>query len=141
MRIVANLEQARLGGRKNRKQAKRCLKKRLIKSFWTRGEFGNKFAHRMETWSLQTKKFYDRNGERWYFMFQHRYFFDRPPGEQPYALYFRNDECTVFGVLRFEHSQDNPCSNLEIVARKIMDDAEFQSSLIDEGSKKVWKDR
>jgi hypothetical protein len=74
-------------------------------------------------------------------MFHHRYLLDRAPGEQPYALHFRNDERTVFGVLRFERSKDNPYSSLATVARKIMDDAEFQASLIDEGSKKVWKGR
>jgi len=54
-------------------------------------------------------------------------------------LHFRNDERTVFGVLRFEHSKDNPYVSLASVARKIMDDAKFQATLIDEGSKKVWK--
>ncbi len=95
----------------------------------------------METWSLQTKKFHDRQGGRWYFMFHHRYLLDREPDEQPYALHFRNDERTVFGVLRFEHSKDNPYSGLAAIARKIMDDAAFQASLIDEGSQKVWKGR
>jgi hypothetical protein len=95
----------------------------------------------METWSLQTKKFHDKKGGRWYFMFHHRYLLDRAPDEQPYALHFRNDERTVFGVLRFERSKDNPYSSLATAARKIMDDAEFQASLIDEGSKKVWKGR
>ena len=74
-------------------------------------------------------------------MFHHRYFEDRVPDEQPYALHFRNDERTVFGVLRFEHSKDNPHGSFATVAHKIMDDADFRSSLIDEGSRKVWKDR
>lgn len=95
----------------------------------------------METWSLQTKKFHDKKGGRWYFMFHHRYLLDRAPDEQPYALHFRNDERTVFGVLRFDRSKDNPYSSLATVARKIMDDAEFQASLIDKASKKVWKGR
>ena len=95
----------------------------------------------METWSLQTKKFHDRQGGRWYFMFHHRYLLDRAPDEQPYALHFRNDERTVFGVLRFDRSEANPHGSFATVARKIMDDTEFQLSLIDEGSQKVWKDR
>jgi len=74
-------------------------------------------------------------------MRHHRFLDDRLPSEQPYALYFRDDERTVFGVLRFERSKDNPYSSFATVTRKIMDDAEFRESLIDEGSKKVWKGR
>ncbi len=74
-------------------------------------------------------------------MFHHRYLDDRAPDEQPYALYFRNDERTVFGVLRFERSKDNPYSSFATVTRKIIEDAEFRVSLMDEGSKKVWKGR
>jgi len=95
----------------------------------------------METWSLHQKKFYDCNGGRWYFLFHHLYLTDREPEEQPYALYFRNEERTVFGVLRFEHSRDNPYISFATVARKIMEDTEFRSSLVDEGSEKVWKGR
>jgi hypothetical protein len=52
------------------------------------------FTHRMDTWSLQNKKFHDKKGGRWYFMFHHRYLDDRAPGEQPFALHFRDDERT-----------------------------------------------
>jgi hypothetical protein len=72
-------------------------------------------------------------------MFQHRYLEERAPDEQPYALHFRNDERTIFGVLRFERSKDNPHGSFADVARKIMDDAEFRASLLDAGSPKVWK--
>ena len=95
----------------------------------------------MDTWSLQTKKFHDKKDGRWYFMFHHRYLDDRAPDDQPFALYFRDDERTVFGVLRYEHSKDSPYRSLDTVARKIMDDAEFRSTLLDECSKKVWKGR
>ena len=95
----------------------------------------------MDTWSLQTKKFHDHEGGRWYFMFHHRYFYDRAPEDQPYALHFRNEDRTVFGVLRFEHAKDNPYPDFATAAREVMDNAEFRASLLDEGSKKVWKDR
>ncbi|HEY4415878.1 MAG TPA: hypothetical protein VGO57_09315 [Verrucomicrobiae bacterium] len=72
-------------------------------------------------------------------MFHHRYLLDREPDEQPYALYFRNEEHSVFGVLRFEQSKDNPYGSFATVTRKIMEDNEFRTSLLDEGSKKVWK--
>lgn len=95
----------------------------------------------MDTWSYQTKNFQDKKGGRWHFMFHHRYLDDRAAEEQPYALYFRNDENTVFGVLQFEHSKDNPYSSLTTVTRKIMDDAEFRATLLDEDTKKVWRGR
>ncbi|HEV2693636.1 MAG TPA: hypothetical protein VG347_12155 [Verrucomicrobiae bacterium] len=66
---------------------------------------------------------------------------DRTPEDQPYALHFRNDDRTVFGVLRFDRSSDNPHGDFAAVTRKIMDDAEFRSSLLDEGSEKVWINR
>jgi hypothetical protein len=93
----------------------------------------------MENWSPHIKKFHDQAGGRWHFMFQHRYLEERAPDEQPYALHFRNDERTIFGVLRFERSKDNPHGSFADVAHKIMDDAEFRASLVDAGSQKVWK--
>jgi hypothetical protein len=95
----------------------------------------------METWSYQPKKFHDKKGGRWHFMFHSRHFPDLAPDEQPYALYFRDDERTVFGVLRFERAKDNPYRSLDTVTRKIMDDAEFRATLLDEDSKKMWKGR
>ncbi|MDR3457074.1 MAG: hypothetical protein P4N60_06480 [Verrucomicrobiae bacterium] len=95
----------------------------------------------METWSPHTKKFHDLEGGRWYFMFHHRYLDARAPDEQPYALHFRNDDRTIFGVLRFERANENPHGDFTAVTRKILDDPEFRASLIDEASRKVWKNR
>ncbi len=74
-------------------------------------------------------------------MFHDRSLFDRAPEEQPYALYFRDDERTVFGVLRFERAKDNPYRSLATVTRKIMDDGKFRAMLLDDDSKRVWKGR
>ena len=101
----------------------------------------NPDPHNMDTWSAHIKKFHDKHGGRWYFMFHHRYLDDREPDEQPYVLHFRNDERTIFGVLRFEHSKDNPYASFAAVTRKIMDDDDFRALLVDDGSKKVWKGR
>jgi len=95
----------------------------------------------VEIWSYQPKKFHDKKGGRWHFMFHHRWFDDRAPGEQPYALYFRDDERTIFGVLRYERAKDNPYRSLATVTRKIMDDSKFRATLLDEASKKVWRGR
>jgi hypothetical protein len=54
-------------------------------------------------------------------------------------LYFRDDERTVFGVLRFGPA--SPFPGLATVARKIMYDAEYPAGLLDDESKKVWRGR
>ena len=95
----------------------------------------------METWSPHVKKCHDRHGDGWHFLFQHRILADRAPDEQPYALFFRNEEATVFGVLRFERADDNPYGDFAAITRKIMDDDGFRESLLDSGSQKVWKGR
>lgn len=74
-------------------------------------------------------------------MFHSRYLRDRAPEEQPYALYFRDDERKVFGVLRFDSAKDNPYRSLDTVTRKIMDDVAFRATLLDDDSKKVWRGR
>jgi hypothetical protein len=53
----------------------------------------------MDSWSYQPKKFYDRKGGRWHFIFHSQWIDGRAPGEHPYALYFRDDERTTFGDL------------------------------------------
>ena len=73
------------------------------------------------------------------------FYYDSIPGrasdEQPYELYFCDDERTAFGVLRFERSKDNPFRSLATVTRKIMDDDEFRETLIDDKTKRYWKGR
>jgi hypothetical protein len=95
----------------------------------------------MGLWSYQTKKYHDRKGRRWHFMFHHDSIPSRGSDEQPYALYFRDDARTAFGVLRFERSKDNPYRSLATVTRKIMDDGEFRATLLDDDTKKVWRGR
>ena len=74
-------------------------------------------------------------------MFHHRYLADRAPEEQPYALYFRDGERTVFGALRYERVKDNPYRSLATIARKIMEDERFRAGLRDDASEKVWRER
>ena len=95
----------------------------------------------MEAWSPHVKKLHDPAGNRWYFLFHHQFLADRAPDEQPYALHFRNDDRTVFGVLRFERANENPHGEFTAVTRKILDDPAFRASLIDSTSHKVWSNR
>ena len=95
----------------------------------------------MDIWSYDPKKSRDKKGGRWHFMFHHRFREGFAPGEQPYVLYFRDDERTVFGVLRFERAKDNPYRSFAAVTRKIMNDSDFRETLLDEDTKRVWKGR
>ena len=92
-------------------------------------------------WSYQTKKYHDRKGRRWHFMFHHPSVPGQAADEQPCELYFRDDDRKAFGVLRFERIKDNPYSSLATVTRKIMDDTEFRTTLLDESTAGVWRGR
>ena len=94
----------------------------------------------METLSYDPKKRHDKAGRRWHFM-RHRVFDDREPDEHPFVLCFRDDERTTFGALRFDRAKDNPYRSYAVMIRKIMSDAEFRTSLLDESPESVWRGR
>jgi hypothetical protein len=54
-------------------------------------------------------------------MFYHQQLPQVPAENQPYALYFRSDDRSDFGVLRFEHVKDNPYRDLSTITREIME--------------------
>ena len=88
--------------------------------------------------SYEKQKRHDKKGRRWHFvshdldgsMIQYE--------EQPVEIYFRDDERTVFGVLRFEKRKDNPFRNYEVMVNKILNDADFRNSLIAPETENVW---
>ena len=90
----------------------------------------------MDLWTYHRKKFIDKKGCRWHFMHHNRILGAK---EHAVELYFRNDERTVFGVLRFDRGRSYP--GLDTTARKIMYDAEFRATLLDDESRKVWRGR
>ncbi len=59
--------------------------------------------------------------------------------EQPFEVYFRNHEKTVFGVLSFERYTDIPYRKVEMIENKIMNNDEFRKSLIDPETESIWK--
>lgn len=46
--------------------------------------------------------------------------------ERPAEIYFRNDTRTFFGLIRFEHSKDNPYKHAKLV-EKVMKNQEFRA--------------
>lgn len=91
-----------------------------------------------EMWSYDKAKRLDNKGNQWHFVT--RYFFG-VVGESdnlPYELYFRNDERTEFGLLRFEKRKDNPYRNYEVMLNKIMNKPEFRKTLLKPETEDVW---
>jgi hypothetical protein len=89
-----------------------------------------------ETWSYDKDRRFDANGAQWHFVVVTRY----PVEADSYAyeVYFRDDERTEFGVLRFERFGDNPYRNLNAIATKIMNNVEFRKTLLNPATEEVW---
>lgn len=89
-------------------------------------------------WSYEKQKRFDNKGKRWHFVYHDLDDSDTPYEEQPIEIYFRDDERTAFGVLRFERRKDNSYRNYEMVVNKIMKDADFRKSLLAPETEGVW---
>ena len=91
-----------------------------------------------EFWSNDKTRHTDRRGKRWHFV--QRYIFETStPCEDPYELYFRNDDGSEYGVLRFERRKDNPYRDYNLVVTKIMNNRTFRRTLLDPETKAVWR--
>jgi len=96
-----------------------------------------------EMWSYHKTKYFDDKGKRWHFV--NRYFGGTETDfeNQPFELYFRDDERTEFGLLRFEKRKDNPYRNFEMLTNKIMNNEKFRKSLLNPELEEVrnrnWK--
>lgn len=87
-------------------------------------------------WAYQRAKTYDRLGVRWHFVVRT---FDVQPGEdEPREIYFRNDEKTEYGMLRFERLKDNTYRDLKAITNKIMNNRPFRNALLDEETAVEW---
>jgi hypothetical protein len=92
-----------------------------------------------ENWTYDRKRRHDKKGGRWHFAAHGLFDPDVPYQEQPFELYFRNDERTEFGVVRFERRKDNPYRDYEAMVTKIMNDADFRRTLLDPDTESVWR--
>jgi len=89
-----------------------------------------------ETWSYDKVRRFDGNGKRWHFVSVTR--FPAGANSHEYEVYFRDDERTEFGLLRFERFADNPYRDLDAIAAKIMNNAEFRGTLLNPETEDVW---
>ena len=90
-------------------------------------------------WSYDGVKRFDKQGNRWHFV--RRNFEDETirEDERPYELYFRNDERSEFGLLRFEKVKDNSYRDYQSVVKKIMNNPPFRRSLLAPDTRDLWQ--
>ena len=89
-----------------------------------------------ETWCYDKAKRFDANGKRWHFVSV--YYYTKGADGDPYEVYFRDEERTEFGVLRFERWHDNPYRGFIAIITKIMNKTEFRKTLLKPETEKVW---
>ncbi len=92
-----------------------------------------------EMWSYDKTKRFGKNGKRWHFVRCNFYDADIDYDACPYELYFRDDEKTEFGLLRFESKKDNPYRDYDAVISKIMNNVPFRKTLLNPETESVWK--
>jgi hypothetical protein len=90
-------------------------------------------------WIYERQRRHDTNGTRWHFVKHDVIDPAIPYDERPYELYFRNDERSEFGVLRFARQKENPYRNYEVTVNKIMNNESFRATLLDPASEMVWR--
>ncbi|MEO7674333.1 MAG: hypothetical protein ABIU09_09690 [Pyrinomonadaceae bacterium] len=90
-----------------------------------------------DNWSYHKAKSFDRNGRRWHFATH--YFFAAAGDDEAREFYFRDDDNTEFGVLRFERLQDNPYRDWAAIANKIMNTSPFRKALLNDATRSIWK--
>jgi len=88
-------------------------------------------------WSYDNAKHMDKNGEQWHFVSRSFLSETVPYEERPFEIYFRNRSRTFYGLIRFEHSKDNPYKHEKLV-EKVMRDKEFREKHEAQESKNVW---
>jgi hypothetical protein len=91
-----------------------------------------------EMWTYDKHKRFDNTGRRWHFVRHDFYGTKIPYEDRPVEVYFRDDDRVTFGVLRFPRQKDIPFRNYEVMIKKVMNDNEFRTTLIDLETKRIW---
>lgn len=93
-----------------------------------------------DTWSYERKRRCDKTRRRWHFVTHSTFDPAIPHEDQPYELYFRDDDRSEFGVLLFARRKDNPYRDHEAPVAKIMNNPDFRRTLLVPGSAGVWRE-
>jgi hypothetical protein len=90
-----------------------------------------------DEWTYHRTKLYDKQRMRWHFVT--RYFHVEDGEIEPRELYFRNDDETVFGMIRFENIKTFPYRDWNFLKNKLLTNSAFRQPLIDDETRSVWK--
>jgi hypothetical protein len=91
-----------------------------------------------QMWTYDKDKRFDQKGDRWHFVRCDFYDTDVAYEDRSVEIYFRSDDRSTFGVLRFERQKDIPYRNYEVMINKIMNDVPFRESLLVPETKSIW---
>ena len=89
-------------------------------------------------WSYDKTPRMDRRGKRWHFVHHDIEAPAIPYDDRPFEIYFRDDERTQFGRIRFDRKKDFPYRSFEALAAKVVNNSAFRRSHLDPDSKVVW---
>ena len=86
-----------------------------------------------EMWSYDKVQRIGDDGRRWHFVT--RYTFE---GEEPRESYFRDNDRSEYGMIRFDRVKDFPYRDYETFVRKVMNNSEFRSKYLDANTADIW---
>lgn len=90
-----------------------------------------------DDWSYDRSKYQDKKGERWHFVWRSFRSENIPYKDCPVEIYFRNESKTYFGLIKFEHSKDNPYLFKKLV-EKVIKDSQFRTKHESPESESIW---
>ena len=90
-----------------------------------------------EHWSYSKQNYKDSKGQKWHFVTCSFMSDELDYSETPIEIYFRNNDRTYFGCIRFERKKDNPYKFAKL-AEKVMANQEFREQCIAPESEEVW---
>ena len=90
-----------------------------------------------DEWTYHRTKKYDKHRMRWHFVT--RYFHPNEDEDEPREVYFRNDDETEYGMVRFESIKDMPYRDWDFLMNKILTNLPFRRSLLAEDTKSIWR--
>jgi hypothetical protein len=90
-----------------------------------------------DEWTYHRAKRYDKSKMRWHFVT--RYFEAEDDGSEPRELYFRNDDETEFGMVRFDSMKDYPYRDWDFVMTKVLTNLHFRRTHLDDDTRSVWR--
>ncbi len=90
-----------------------------------------------EEWTYHRTKKYDKSRMRWHFVT--RYFYVADGQDEPREVYFRNDDETEFGMIRFDSIKAFPYRDWDFLKNKILTNIAFRRSLLDSETRSVWR--